>query len=629
MSQITIEQATQIAVGHFQAGRLHDAESTCRQILAAQPKHPGALHMLGMIAGQTGRTDSAIDLIRQAIIIAPGIADFHCNLGVLLQSQGQIDQAIACFKRALALKPEFAEAHNNLGAAFAGKGDLDQAIACCRSALALKPYDAGAHNNLGNMWKSKGEIDQAIVCYERAVALQPSFAQAHANLGNAWSQKGRIDQAIACYQRALALKPDYAEAHINLGRVLMEKGEVDQAIACYQRALALNPDYPEAHSNLGGAWMRKGQIAQAVYCYQRALALKPNDPDMLNNLGSALIAQRHLVEAEQFLRAAIAAQPDHASAHWNLGLLFLLQGDYERGLPLHEWRRKVPGLGTRASLPGTEWDGSDLAGRRILIHAEQGFGDVIQCVRYVPLIAQRGGKIVLSIPVELMRLMQCLEPIVQLMALNDPLPGYDVHCSIMSLPLMFRTTLQSIPATMPYLIAPQPIVERWRPRLEAAGKRKIGLVWAGAPSHREDQTRSMTLQAFAPLAAARDVLFICLQKGSAESEARNPPAGMQLVSLGPELNDYLDTAAVITQLDLVISVDTSVAHLAGALGKPVWVLLKYVPDWRWLLDRQDSPWYPTMRLFRQTTPGEWQTPISQIVNELDAMALGRQPKLGN
>jgi Flp pilus assembly protein TadD len=509
-----------------------------------------------------------------------------------------VDEAIAAYRRAVTLKPDFPEAHNNLGIALREKGQLDAATAAYRQALALKPDYSEAHINLGNVLREKGELGEAIVAYRWAIALKSDFPKAHYNLANTLRDIGQMDEAIAAYRQAVTLNPNYAEAHNNLGNTLREKGELDDAITSYRQAIAFAPNYADAHSNLGVALKDQGKLVEAIASYRQAIVLSPSD----------------------------------AVAHYNLAVVLLMQGDFPRGWEEYEWRWKT----NDAAFPlrnfaQPEWDGRPLEGRTLLLHAEQGFGDAIQFIRYLPLVATDGGKIILECQPELQRPFRQLAPDVPVLARGQTLPAFDVHCPLLSLPRVFSTDLTNMPRNVPYLHADTAGVAIWREPLSGLGSSirpavpalKVGLAWAGRPTHTNDRNRSLMLATLAPLAEIPGVQFYPVQKGEAAAEANTPPAGMELVDVTEQLKDFADTAALMAGLDLVISVDTAVAHLAGALAKPAWTLLPFVPDWRWGLESETTPWYPTMRLFRQPKLGDWDSVIQRVCDELKSLVENR------
>ena len=532
---------------------------------------------------QAGRLHEAEKIYRQILAQQPGNAGVLLNLGVIAGQMGRNDVAVELIGRVIALNPNFAEAHFNLGVALKEPSQVERAIVAFQRAVALKPNYVQAHYFLGNARKDKGEFDQAIAAYQKAIALGPNHADAHNNLGIALKDKGRIDEAIAAFQRAIAIRADFAGAHYNLGIVLKDAGQLDGAIVAYHTSIALNPNKAEVHGNLGNALKEKGEFEAAVEAYRRATILDPN-----------------LVEA-----------------HYNFALVLLLHGEWEQGWPEYEWRWKLREFQlSQREFSQPIWDSSDLNGRTILLHAEQGFGDAIQFMRYVPLVAGRGGRVIVEVRPQLLRLMRGLAGVEEWISSGEPIPAFDVRCSLMSLPHRFGTTLQTIPGQEPLRVNLD-LVQTWQRRLGSKSSGlKIGLAWAGSPTFKGDRTRSMSLDRLEPLSQVGGVTFYSIQKGAAAAQAEQPPSGLQLVNLSPDLQDFADTAAVMSAMDLVITTDTSVAHLAGALGRPVWVMLQFVPDWRWLLDRQDCPWYPTMRLFRQNSPGDWAGVIASVVREL-------------
>lgn len=469
-----------------------------------------------------------------------------------------------------------------------------------------------------------GRRDRAVAIYQAILSRQPDHPDALNLLGVAASQNGKYDAALDLIGRAVALNPAAAVYHCNLGQVLAAMGRTDQAIAAYRRSLQLNADLPQAHYNLGNALRASGKPADAVEAYQRAVKLRQNYFDAHNNLGATFLEANELEQAAAANRQALTISPESAAAHFNLGLSLLAHGDLAEGWEHYDWRRRLPELDAGCQqFSQPQWRGELLNGRTIFLHHEQGLGDSIQFVRYLPLVAQRGRKVILQSQPELSRLFGQIPGIEQIVPTGQlPLPRFDAQCSLVSLPLAFGTTIETIPATVPYLRADDEAASRWRERIADAPERllKVGLVWAGKPTKKNDHLRSLPLGAFAALAKIEGVRWFSLQKGAAAHAAREQPQILNLVDHTSELHDFAETAALVANLDLVISVDTATAHLAGAMGKRVWVLLPFVPDWRWMLDRTDSPWYPTMRLFRQTHPGDWSAPLGEVAEALRELA---------
>jgi tetratricopeptide (TPR) repeat protein len=429
----------------------------------------------------------------------------------------------------------------------------------------------------------------------------------------------RFDEALASYDRALALRPDNAEVHVNAGVTFFQLKRFAEALASCDRALALQPDYPEAHSSRGNALTMLGRFDEALANYDRALVLRPDYAEAHTNRGVTLHALKRFHDALQCHARAVAARPHFAEAHYNEGLCRLLTGDFERGWAKHEWWRDIAQFKhSKRNFVQPRLTGSqEVAGKTILLHAEQGFGDTIQFCRYAPRIAALGGRVILEVQRSLHDLMQALPGAVQVVSKGDPLPDFDMHCPMLSLPLVFGAALATIPRETPYLRASAQTAAHWSARLPPKTRPRIGLAWSGRPEHNNDQNRSIDLAAFLSPLKGIDATLVSLQRDVRAADAAVLQDRSDLIHFGEELKDFADTAALAANLDLVVAVDTSVAHLAGALGKPVWVLLPFIPDWRWLLDRDDSPWYPTARLFRQDDSRQWDGAFGRLRAALD------------
>jgi tetratricopeptide (TPR) repeat protein len=526
------------------------------------------------------------------------------------QQAGQLADAERICRDVLGMEPHRADALQMLGRIEWKRGRRAEAAKLFRQSLVSDPMQAGSHRNLGLVLSEMGKWDEAIRALARSVELRPESAETFFDLGNAYYARGMGEQAVGAFRQAVALKPDFVDALYNLANTLQKTERWEEAIPIYQRAVELRPDFMQAHNNLGNALWRMGRLEEAIAAYRTALAMEPMKAEMHNNLGNIHYAKGDMDGAMKYYEEAIALRGDFAGAHWNISLVHLMRGEYERGWPLYEWRWKVPGLGLSVKIPGPVWDGSELNGRRILIHNEQGLGDVMQFSRYVPYVLERGGKIVFSCSMTLHRLLGGQWPIEEFVATGGKLPAYDVQCPLMSMPLVARTTLLTIPAHVPYIRADAKDSAKWRERVPRDGRRKIGLVWVG--QRMPDPFRAASPAVLAPLGKVEGVWLCSLQLG----EKADPALGLNLTDWTDELTDMGQTAALIDNLDLVITVDTAVAHLAGAMGKPTWVLLKLTPDWRWMRGREDSPWYPTMRLFRQERFGDWEAVVGRIVAAL-------------
>jgi Flp pilus assembly protein TadD len=511
-------------------------------------------------------------------------------------------------------------------------GRMQDGVVEYRKALALRPDFVDALINLANALQHLGRSADAVAALKEAITFRPDFAPAWSNLSWVYREDGKFDLGIEAANKAIALAPKAAHPLVNLSICLTETRRFAEAADAARRAIALRSDFAEAHAALGGALRYLYEYDEAISALRRAVALRPDYAIGLNNLAIALADTDHLEEAIAVHRQAVAAGPAEDGMRWNMSFSLLKAGHFREGFVHHEARYKVlPRQSAARSSGKPQWEGEDLSSRTILIHAEQGVGDTIQFIRYMPMVVGRGGRVILECQHGLHRLLGNLPGVAAVVPPEAALPPFDVHCSLMTLPAVFETTLQTIPADVPYLHADPKLSQSWAGRVEAAagGRLKIGLCWAGDPRHGNDRNRSMSAGEFAPLAKLSGVWFCNLQKRGgaagqlAGSTAAELPAELGATDWTAELADFADTAALVQNLDLVISVDTAVAHLAGALGKRVFVLLPRPSDWRWMTGRDDSPWYPTMRLFRQSRPREWREPIAQAVLAIAALQQSR------
>jgi tetratricopeptide (TPR) repeat protein len=488
--------------------------------------------------------------------------------------------------------------HNSLSIAEEHRraGRLGEAEKKCRGILLQNPDDAGALSLAARLARQQGRIGEAVEFAARAAHAHPHVAELHADLGDLSRAAGMREQAIAALARAVQLKPLDPRFHNGLAAAYFENRQIEQALEVCDRAVQLGATDAYAWSNRSGVLRELGRFEEAADMMDRALQLQPDLAPSHLNMGLIRAGQERLSEAMDCTARAIALRPDFAEAHYTLGILQLLLGDLERGWPEYQWRP------TRKALTGKPlWRGEDPSGRTVLLLTEQGFGDAIQFVRYVPMLEERGARVVLTCRAELARL---LEQIVRVVRPGEALPPHDLWCPLLDLPMVFGTNIQNIPARIPYLKA-APIAEKSR-------NLRVGLVWAGSPTHRDDYRRSIRFEQLKPILDVPGIEWVNLQVGPAARQAEGSPFLLPPI----EPRDFADTAAVLAGLDLTVSVDTAVAHLAGAIGKPVWILLAKVPDWRWLLGRPDSPWYPTMRLFRQHKYGDWEGPIREAAQQL-------------
>jgi tetratricopeptide (TPR) repeat protein len=501
-------------------------------------------------------------------------------------------------------------------------GNFAQAETLYQQVIQADAAHAEAHHFLGLVAFQTGRNQVALNLIRRSIALNPENSDAHYNLGNVHSGQGRLAEGAECFQQALRLNPRHADASNNLGLFYAQLGQFSEAGKYFQQALAINPRHADAHNNLGNVFKEEGRLIQAVDCFWRALAINPNHADAHTNLGLNLAQQGQFAAAANCYRQALRINPRHKMALGNRALLRLLQGDFANGWPDFELRWARPGVAPRA-FKKPPWDGSPLQGKTILVYAEQGLGDTIQFARYLPLVQRRGGKVAFECPPALIRLFAGIVGADQIIPAGGVLPIFHENIPLMSLPGLFGTTLATIPADIPYLVAEHDNVLHWRREMnepastvaDACGL-NIGIAWQGNPAHGHDRERSIPLKQFDPLAQVDKVRLVSLQVGPGSDQLKT--VSFPVADLGSRFdpNSLTDLAAVVENMDLVVTVDTSVAHLAGAMGVPVWVLLPVVPDWRWLLERTDSPWYPTMRLFRQRQRNDWDEVFARINTDL-------------
>jgi tetratricopeptide (TPR) repeat protein len=601
-----------------QQGHLQEAVANLQQALRLKPAFSEAHLILGHLFHEQRQLAEAQACYQQALRLQPECTEAHYNLGHLLHEQGQLAEALACYQQVLRLQPNCAEAHNSLGATLQKQGKFAEAQACYEQALRYQPDYAEAYNNLGTVLQGQGQLAEALACYQQALHLEPVYAEAHNNLGNLLQKQGQLEKAQACYQQAVRHKPDYAEAHNNLGHLLQKRGQLAEAQVSYQQALRHKPDYAEAHNNLGNLLREQGQLAQAQACYEQALGLKPDYAKAHYNLGNVFRDHGKIAEAQACYQQALRYQPDYVHAHVNRAFTWLLTGDFEQGWPEYEWRWGCKEF-SLCRLPQPVWDGSPLHGQTILLYAEQGLGDTLQFVRYAALVKECGGCVLVACQPPLVSLFSRCRGIDQVLPDGSALPSFDVWALLMSLPGILGTSLAAIPAQVPYLFPDAERMDFWRQELTSISALKIGIAWEGNPQFRrslQNKIRSIPVTEFAPLGRLEGVHLFGLQKGPAVEQLHHLAEVVPVTDLSSRLETFEDTAAVIQNLDLVICADIMIAHLAGALGGPVWLALPFAGEWRWLLEREDSPWYPNMRLFRQQERGNWAEVFGRMATAL-------------
>jgi tetratricopeptide (TPR) repeat protein len=620
----TIGDTLAEAAGLHQRGRIGEAEVIYRALLQRHPGTADGWFRLGLLLAQTDRPGEAIEMFSSALLIAPGFAPLWSEQAAAQMRVGRFEAAVASYDQLIALRPDDVEAFNNRGAALVRLDRPAEALDNFDAALAVRPALPEALCNRGNALLVLGRVEEALDSYDRALEVQPTLATAAKNRAEALERLARPEEALASYDRAIELVPTLVEAYYNRGNLLQALDRPVEAIASFDAALALVPRHAGAACNRATALRALGRLSEALAGYDHALAVEPAMVQALVNRASLLgILGRHQ-EALAAYAQARAVEPDNAAAHWNESLSLLAAGDFARGWREFEWRWHTTSLRpAHRVFPQPLWLGdTSVAGRTVLLHGEQGYGDVLQFCRYAPLVAAQGATVVLEVTLSLLRIVRTMQGPQRVILAGEALPPFDLHSPLMSLPLALGTTLETIPADVPYLFADPDQARAWQIRLAALPGLRVGLVWAGNPRPADpaasavDRRRSMPLSHLAPLGTVPGVSFVSLQKGAGAAEAKAPPPGMALHDWTDELWDFADTAALIAGLDLVISVDTSVVHLAAALGKPVWVLNRYDACWRWLHGRTDSPWYPGVRLFGQPAFGDWDSVINEVVAAL-------------
>ena len=604
-------------------GGFWDAEEYWKRALRASPDCAGAHNNLGALFTEMKRFPEAQASYERALCLRPDYLEANNNLGGLHLGLGHLEEAIACFQRVISARPDDETAQYKLGILLVELKGFAEAEAHFRLAIAIRPEFAEAHNSLGVLLMELKRLAEAHACLLQALSIAPDYIDAHNNLGTLLAKLKFFEEAEASYQKAVALHPDFPEAHYNLGKLLTEVKRWHEAEACYRRAIALRKDHPESYYNLANILTELKRFQEAEAYYRGALSYRPDYPEVLVNFGNLLARLKRRGEAELCYRRALSLRPDFPKASWGLSLLLLSLGRYSEGWTLYESRQeqdecRIP------DLPCPKWSGEDLHGKSLVVWPEQGFGDEIQFVRYVPRLKALGAVSVTLVCKAALKRLFLDSATGADQVLSEEEAGqtgpHDFWTFPLSFPLYFKTTLDNMPVDLPYLAADHEKMRRWGERLPKKGC-KVGLVWRGSAGHRTDADRSLAgLASLAPLWSVPGVTFISLQIG--EGEVFEPLSAQPILSLGSEIRDFADTAAIVSQLNLVICVDTAIAHLSGALGKPCWVMLPWLgTDWRWMDEREESPWYPgPMRLFRQKEKGDWDEVVRQVAAELNRFA---------
>ena len=684
------ERLRQAAALH-QQGQLKAAGEIYAEILKVSPRHPDAMHLLGVVAAQSKNHQLAADLMAEAIAINPENADYfsnrgaaltalkqfeaavesydhsirikpgnaqsHCHRGSALLEMKQLEAALSSYAMAISLNPRFAQAHYLQGLALKESGQFKAAVASYdkaielnpghaeayfsranalqafgqygaaaasyQQALRIKPEHAEAHSNLGVALQALGQPEAAILSYDTAIRLDPAYAGAYSNRGNALKQLKRLEAAVESYDQAIRINPGYAGAYSNRAVALHELKQLDGAIASIEMALSIQPQHADAWFNRGNILLEQGHFDDALASYDRAIDIRPDYPQAFSSRGNALKELKRLDSALASFDQAIKLDPACGLARLNKSLVLLLKGDFAEGLPLYESRWEQPDVEKyRRQFSQPLWLGKEsLLGKTILLHSEQGLGDTLQFCRYASLVAALGATVIAQVPRPLMGVLQGLEGVSQWVVNGAALPAFDYHCPMLSLPLAFNTDLEHIPGSQAYLRSESSKVAEWKHRLGPRSLPRVGLVWSGSPTNSNDHNRSIKLSLLMqhlPLGFE----YFCLQKGVRAEDMETIRASQRVRIFDDQLMDFQSTAGLCELMDVVITVCTSLAHLAGALGRPTWVMLRYAPDWRWLLDRDDSPWYASARLYRQSEPKDWTDPLEKIRHDLLAYSAG-------
>ena len=604
-----------LAMSAYRSGNLAEAERLCRKIIASDPQCFDAVHLLAVVQASLGQREKAIASYDRAISLRPNDAALFSNRGVVLKDLKRFGEALASFDRALAIEPRMPAAHVNRGNTLRALERWDEALESYGRALAIRPNDPGTIHNRGVALYRSGRFDDALASLDRAVALRPDFAEAWADRGIALRATKRFNEALASCDKAIALAPRVAELHDLRANVLLKLMRFEEALASCDHAIALKPENAEPHANRGLILHAMKRLEEALASCDRAIKRKPDFAEAHFICGHVLHELKRPEEAISSYQRTIQIEPDHKNANGHLSHTLLLLGRFERGWKQYEWRKKLDEPMGNASFSQPVWSGEEpIDGATVFVHAEQGLGDTLQFCRYAKRVQARGARVIFSVQRPLVRLLKSLDPGLEIVGDGSPPAAFDYHCALMSLPLAFGTDARNVPAEVRYLGSEPPRVEKWKRRVGGAGF-KVGVCWSGLTIGAGTE-KSFLLNDLYSISKLPEVRLISLQKGDAADQLNPAPEGMNIENFGDELDAgtdaFLDTAAIMEGLDLIITADTSVAHLAGALGRPTWVALKHVPDWRWGLEGDVTPWYPSMRLFRQKSRDDWKNVFAQM-----------------
>ena len=574
-----------------QRGNLNDAQNIYEQILSIQENNFDALQLLGALFAQVKKYPQAIKFLSKAIIVDPNHAGCFSNLGISFQKLRRLEEALSSYDKAISLQADYAEAYSNRGAVLQELKRFDEALSSYDKAISIKGDYAEAFNSRGTVLEELKRLEEALSSYHKAISINKDYTEAYYNRGNVLHKLKRLEEALSSYDKAISLHEDYAEAYSNRGLVLQDLKRLEEALSSYDKAISLHEDYAEAYSNRGTVLEELKRLDEALSSYEKAISINK----------------------------------DYAEAYWNSSICYLLAGNFNEGWARYEWRWQSKSISKTAGIRKFSqplWLGTEvLKDQTIFLYAEQGLGDTIQFSRYVSLVAGLGAKVVLEVQPSLVKLLSYLEGISQIISKGDKLPNFDYQCPLMSLPLAFKTELKTIPSVSKNISTDEKKVEKWQAILGEKTKPRVGIVWSGAVNHKNDLQRSLKLSQLITHLPS-DYEYLSLQKEISDVDKEVLIECCKIKHFGDDLKDFTDTAALCELIDIVISVDTSVAHLAGTLGKNTWVLLPYSPDWRWLLDRNDSPWYSSVKLYRQEKINDWESALVNIESDLKKLLKG-------
>lgn len=615
-----------LGIAYGEGGQLRAAKWAFERAVKAAPGRLDALYNLGETYRRLGDPQSATEAFERIVSIDQAHAEAWSGLATLRAVKADLQGARSAYEACLAAGADSALIHNNYAIILRRLGNVAEAAAGFRKAIERDPTYVRAFDNLGNTLVDAGDLTAAKTAFETAIKLEPGYYDAHYNLGNVVRDLGDWEAAIDCYEVALRLRPEHPEARTHLGLTLQYLGRYDLAAAAFQHLIAADQNDAQALGNLANVRRDQGRFDEAQMLFDRALALSADDIRLRANKGLALLHAGQCDQAITCYRDALDREPEDFLLHNNLAHAYLVAGNFAEGWREFEWRRRDPELaGLFDGLPGREWRGEALSGRSILIRCEQGFGDAIQFSRYLRILAERGASVTLACHQRLERLLRGVGGIDNIVPAGGPLPRCDYWAGLLSLPGLLGTELETIPSDASYLTAEPAMISKWK---TSAPEFKIGIAWQGNPDYAGDRARSIPLQALAPLLGQPGIEVYSLQQGHGSEQLSGVAETASVINFAPEMDvddAFVDTAGLMSGLDLIISSDTAIPHLAAALGRPVWMLTSFAPDWRWLLGRTDSPWYPSLRLARQPTPGDWAPVVAGLGSALRRCVQGEDP----